>query len=60
MKDDIFGNARAGVAFDTGALEKIFETVLGCGSLNDVKYPRFAGNLVAVVEEQVTAYMSNQ
>lgn len=46
MKDDIFGNARAGVAFDTGALEEIFKNVLGCGSMDDVKYPRFAGNVL--------------
>ena len=45
MKDDIFGSARAGFAFDTGALEKILETVLGCGCMNDVKHPRFAGNV---------------
>ena len=40
MKDEIFGNARAGIAFNTEALEKILKDEMGDCSMNDIKYPR--------------------
>ena len=40
MKDEIFGNARAGMAYNTEALEKILKDEMGEVSMNDVQYPR--------------------
>jgi len=46
MKDEIFGNARAGIAFNTEALEKILKDEMGDFSMNDIKYPRCLDEII--------------